>query len=160
MRILRFIFESYPVTRGMAVYAVLWPSSDLCRQAGAAGLQSDKYLHWNIVLYLYAYTSFYYRLTVDIPRLVRFSLFGSLWVAPTVYVWVRIASRLVPGTTIMSAIKKAVIEQFTYGPFSIVAFYFGMSTLEGKTNQQSIEEVKHKFLPTWKVTQVCFQLYL
>lgn len=47
--------------------------------------------------------------------------------------------------------KKAVLEQFSYGPFSIIAFYFGMSKLEGKNNQQSLEEVEHKFLPTWKV---------
>lgn len=43
------------------------------------------------------------------------------------------------------------MEQFTYGPFSIVSFYFGMNILEGKSVEDAWLEVKHKFLQTWKV---------
>jgi hypothetical protein len=82
---------------------------------------------------------------------MRFSLFGSLWVAPTVFFWVKLTSKLIPGTTFGVAITKAVIEQFTYGPFSISTFYCGMSLLEGNSFNDACQEVKNKFLPTWKV---------
>lgn len=35
-------FTKFPVLRGMAVYAVLWPSSDLCRQLATNRMQQDK----------------------------------------------------------------------------------------------------------------------
>ena len=88
---------------------------------------------------------------VDVPRLLRFSLFGSLYVAPTVYQWVKLSGKLISGTSFGAAISKALIEQVTYGPFSIVSFFFGISILEGKTTDSAIQEVKNKFWPTWKV---------
>lgn len=151
MKPLRLVLTKYPITRGMLVYAILWPSSDLCRQLAAAGLQHDKYSALVLIILFAIYHFYDYRFSADIQRLARFSLFGSLWVAPTVYAWVRLSSRLVAGTTLRSAVTKAVMEQFTYGPFSIVAFYFGMSKLEGKSTEQSLEEVKRKFVSTWKV---------
>lgn len=88
---------------------------------------------------------------VDIKRLARFSLFGSFWVAPTVFTWVKISTKLIPGSSLGIAALKAFIEQFTYGPFSIVCFYFGMNLLENKSAEEAWIEVKQKFLPTWKV---------
>ena len=88
---------------------------------------------------------------MDFQRLARFSLFGSFWVAPTVFAWVKLSSRLIPGSSLRIAATKAIVEQFTYGPFSIISFYFGMNLLEGKNTKEALEEVKKKFLPTWKV---------
>lgn len=36
------LFTKYPISRGMVVYAILWPSSDLFRQAATNGIQKDK----------------------------------------------------------------------------------------------------------------------
>jgi hypothetical protein len=36
------LFTKYPISRGMVVYAILWPSSDLCRQLATSGIQKDK----------------------------------------------------------------------------------------------------------------------
>ncbi|EFX89001.1 hypothetical protein DAPPUDRAFT_191208 [Daphnia pulex] len=126
------LFTKYPISRGMVVYAILWPSSDLCRQLATSGIQKDK------------------TTPVDLPRLARFSLFGTLWVAPTVFTWVKISSRLIPGSSLRVAAVKAILEQFTYGPFSIISFYFGMNLLEGKSSNEAWHEVENKFLQTWK----------
>ena len=92
-----------------------------------------------------------FRLDIDVPRLLRFSLFGSLWVAPSLYLWVRLSGKIITGTTLGSAALKAFIEQFTYGPFSITTFYIGMNLLEGNETRKAVEEAKTKFVPTWKV---------
>lgn len=41
-RIFSAIFTKFPISRGMIVYAVLWPSSDLCRQLASNRIQPDK----------------------------------------------------------------------------------------------------------------------
>jgi len=36
------MFKKFPITKGMMAYAVLWPSSDLCRQLAVQGNQKDE----------------------------------------------------------------------------------------------------------------------
>lgn len=43
------------------------------------------------------------------------------------------------------------MEQFSYGPFAMVSFFFGMSLLEGKSCNEGANEVRAKF---WKTMQV------
>ena len=64
------------------------------------------------------------------------------------------SGKLISGTTFKVAMLKAVIEQFTYGPFSITTFYFGMSLLEGNSFKNACQEVQNKFFKTWKVNEV------
>jgi protein Mpv17 len=47
---------------------------------------------------------------------------------------------------------QAVVEQFSYGPFAIVSFFFGMSLLEGKSSAEAANEVAAKFWPTLRVS--------
>jgi hypothetical protein len=74
-------------------------------------------------------------------------------VAPTLYCWVKIAGKVLPGSSLLIAMVKAGLDQIVYSPFSIITFYWGMSVLEGHTNDEAIEEVKNKLIPTWKVIQ-------
>lgn len=60
-----------------------------------------------------------------------------------------------PMMNLKTGITKAIIEQATYGPASMVCFFFGMSLLEMKSFDESVMEVKEKFIPSWKVA-VCF----
>lgn len=46
------------------------------------------------------------------------------------------------------------MEQLTYGPVALVCFFFGMSLLENKPIEAAVNEVKAKFLPTYKVSFV------
>ena len=93
---------------------------------------------------------------MDWAKCARFSLFGSLYVAPTLYAWVRISSRIWPKTNFRTALTKAVVEQTTYGPFAIVSFFSIMTYAETKSIALAKEEVLDKFLPTYKVCALIF----
>jgi len=58
---IRSIFKNYPLTRGVAAYACIWPISS-CIQQKLAGKQ------------------------IDYGRAARFCLYGSLYVALPLYV--------------------------------------------------------------------------
>lgn len=119
----------HPVVRGMISYGTLWPTSCLIQQT-MSGKTIENY---------------------DWMQVLRFSLYGGLFTAPTLYAWIRISSKLWPGTSFKTSITKAVVEQLTYGPAALLCFFFGMSLLEGKSIQEAKHEVAQKFLPTWKV---------
>ncbi|XP_075221070.1 mpv17-like protein isoform X2 [Lycorma delicatula] len=121
------IVTKYPVIRGMASYAVIWPVGSIIQQA-IAGVED-----------------------YDFARAARFSLYGGCYVAPTLHLWLKLAVYMFPQKTLLSAATKAVVEQFTYTPFAMVSFYFGMSLLEGKPVERAKQEVTEKFIPTYKV---------
>ncbi|CAL1676740.1 unnamed protein product [Lasius platythorax] len=123
----REISQKYPIVRGMASYSVIWPTANLLQQKIMGKEEFD-------------YT-----------EAVRFSLYGSLYVAPTLYCWLKCASYLWPKANLKSAITKALVEQVTYSPAAMCSFFFGMSFLELKPVSECIEEVKIKFWPTYKV---------
>ncbi|KAL0272000.1 UNVERIFIED_CONTAM: hypothetical protein PYX00_005142 [Menopon gallinae] len=117
----------YPVLKGMVSYAMIWPLGS-CIQQKIAG--SEK---------------------IDFGRAFRFALYGSCFVAPTLYIWVKASSRLWPNPNFKTAVKKALIEQVSYGPAAMVCFFFGMTLLEGGSIEDAKNEVKAKFLSTYKV---------
>lgn len=78
----REVSQKYPVVRGMASYAVIWPSGCLIQQ---------KLLGKDELNYIQA---------------LRFSLYGGFFVAPTLYGWLKIAHYFWPKTTFRSAITK------------------------------------------------------
>ncbi|XP_037048572.1 mpv17-like protein [Bradysia coprophila] len=132
MSMLKILFTKYPLVRGMVSYSLIWPTSALIQQT-IAGKTWENY---------------------DWKKCVRFSLYGGLVVAPTLYCWIKIASTLWPTTSFKTAVYKAIVETFSYTPFAMTAFYFGMSILENKTIDEATNEVKTKFWPTYKVA-VC-----
>ncbi|CAL8135399.1 unnamed protein product [Orchesella dallaii] len=127
---IRSFIKDYPVVKGMVTYAVLWPISNICQQT----IQGRE--QYNFV------------------EAARFSIFGSFVVAPSLYAWVRIAGRLIPGNTLKIAMKKALLEQVLYSPFAITTFYSGMCLLENKSLEEVKTEVQAKFWPTYR-TGIC-----
>lgn len=97
---------------------------------------------------------FFFSDTYDWAKCINFSLYGTLFVAPTLYGWVRFTTIVWPVTNLKSAIKKAFIEQFTYGPAATASFFFFMSLLEKKTVDEAKDEVKQKLIPTMKVIYI------
>jgi len=49
---------------------------------------------------------------------------------------------------------QALVEQFSYSPFAMASFFFGMSLLQGKSFSESAHEVRTKFWPTLQVSLV------
>uniref|UniRef100_A0A1B6GFQ9 Mpv17-like protein n=1 Tax=Cuerna arida TaxID=1464854 RepID=A0A1B6GFQ9_9HEMI len=119
--------KKYPLSRGMASYALIWPLGSLAQQT------------------IFGETEY------DYAKVARFSLYGSCYVAPTLHCWIKIANTIWPHNTLRSAVTKAIVEQFTYTPFGMLSFYFGMTLLEGKTIEEGKAEVEAKFLPTYKI---------
>lgn len=72
----------YPVTRGMASYAVIWPVGSIIQQT-ITGVEE-----------------------YDYARAARFCVFGSCYVAPTLHLWLKIAVRMFPQKTLLSAAAK------------------------------------------------------
>ncbi|XP_046402102.1 mpv17-like protein isoform X1 [Ischnura elegans] len=121
----------YPLVRGMLAYAAIWPIGSCVQQCITDGKRS-----WE---------------ELDFARAARFSLFGSCYVAPTLYGWVKLSSAMWPASTLSVAITKALVEQVSYGPAAMIAFFFGMSLLECKGVKAAATEVSDKFWPTYKV---------
>lgn len=84
-------------------------------------------------------------------RVLRFSLYGGLFVAPTLYSWIKVSTAMWPETSLRIAVMKAAVETISYTPAAMTCFYFIMSLLEMKTIREAAAEVSHKFLPTYKV---------
>ncbi|XP_012176482.1 mpv17-like protein isoform X4 [Bombus affinis] len=127
---IREVSKKYPIVRGMVSYAVIWPTGSLIQQK-LTGHDELNYM-----------------------QALRFSLYGGFFVAPTLYCWMRCSSYFWPKSDLKSAITKALIEQVTYSPTAMCCFFFGMNLLEMKPVAECIEEVKHKFWPTYKVKYV------
>lgn len=89
--------------------------------------------------------------TYDWTKCAQFALYGSLYVAPSLYGWVKITSRIWPVSNFRTAMAKTVLEQLTYGPFATATFFFVMSLMEHRSIEESKQEVADKFWPTYKV---------
>ncbi|XP_017135585.1 PXMP2/4 family protein 4 [Drosophila miranda] len=127
----------HPMAKGALTYAIMWPTGSLIQQA-LEGRNLKDY---------------------DWARALRFSLFGALYVAPTLYGWVRLTSAMWPQTNLRTGVVKAITEQLSYGPFACVSFFMGMSLLEFKSLAEAVEETKEKAVPTYKVG-VCIWPFL
>ncbi|XP_013200051.2 mpv17-like protein [Amyelois transitella] len=123
------VFKKYPLIRGMASYAIIWPTSSLIQQT-FEGKTIENY---------------------DWQRCARYGVYGSCYVAPTLYSWLTIANIMWPGTTLRVGLIKTLVETLTYTPFAMCSFYFIMSMLEMKPFHEAVAEVKAKFWPTYKV---------
>ncbi|XP_069683563.1 mpv17-like protein [Periplaneta americana] len=119
--------KKYPLSRGMIMYFCIWPISNLCQQAISG------------------------RKELNFMEAMRFCVYGSCFVAPTLYAWLRVATLMWPQQNLKSALCRAIVEQFTYTPFAMVCFFFLMTLMEGKTLSDAATEVGAKFIPTYQV---------
>lgn len=78
----REISHKYPIVRGMVSYSIIWPTACLLQQK-IIGKEEFNY-----------------------AEAARFSLYGGLYVAPTLYCWLKCASYLWPKANLKSAITK------------------------------------------------------
>lgn len=77
----------HPIVRGMISYAAIWPTSCIIQQT-IAGKTWENY---------------------DWATAMRFSLYGALFTAPTLYAWVRLSTVLWPTITLKTAITKVSV---------------------------------------------------
>ncbi|KAG4078072.1 hypothetical protein HA402_002123 [Bradysia odoriphaga] len=124
---------NHPLGRGMISYSITWPTAAFIQDF--MDKRNIDEINWK--------------------KCIRYSLYGSLFIAPTLYCWVRIAHRIFPRVTLASAIKKAALEQITYGPISLSAFFLIMTYAETGSVDKAKQELQAKFWNTYKIA-VCF----
>lgn len=79
--------SSHGLVRGVAIYSITWPLSSIIQQSlDPSGIKD-----------------------IDLQRAAKFSIYGGLYVAPTLYAWMRFASFVWPSMTITSHITKVKI---------------------------------------------------
>lgn len=126
------VLRRHPITRGMLTYSVLWPTSNLVQQAIDPT-----------------------RKGYDLTECFRFFIQGTFITAPTVFIWVKIASKLVKGNGFRHALLKAFYDITLFAPVGQSQFYFCISALEGRPLPECVEEVRSKLFASWKVA-TCF----
>ncbi|KAG6449079.1 hypothetical protein O3G_MSEX005843 [Manduca sexta] len=120
----------FPLVRGMLSYAIIWPTCSVTQEYLADGTSIEN---------------------ADWARAARYSFFGTFFMAPVFYNWMKYTSRFFKRRTLLECIKRAAIEQISYSPLAMAYFFFGMSLLEMKPVEACVNEVKEKFWPTYKV---------
>ncbi|VVC87416.1 unnamed protein product [Leptidea sinapis] len=80
----------HPLFRGMASYGIIWPISSFIQQTFEGKNFKDN--------------------TYDWWRCARFGLYGSCYVAPTLYSWLTVANVMWPGNSIKSALIKVGVS--------------------------------------------------
>jgi protein Mpv17 len=78
-------FNSYPLLRGVATYAIIWPVSNLCQQA-ITGKEE-----------------------FDFVEALRYSLFGAFYVAPSLHGWLKLSGTMWPQMNVKTALKKVTV---------------------------------------------------
>lgn len=119
----------FPLVRGMISYAIIWPTCSIVQE----------YMEYGNIE------------TINWPRAARFGIFGTFFMAPVFYGWMKYTSRFFKKKDLKSAVIRALLEQVSYSPTAMAYFFFGMSLLEMKPLKSCVNEVKEKFWPTYKV---------
>lgn len=118
-------FRQHPMLKGMAVYSVIWPTSSVVQQ-----IINKEDLDWR--------------------KSLRFFMFGTFFVAPTLYGWIKLTSAMWPTMSLKTGMAKAVVEQFSYGPAAGVAFFTLMTLMEGRGFDDVRSELTEKFPKTYR----------
>ncbi|XP_032523493.2 mpv17-like protein 2 [Danaus plexippus] len=123
----------FPLIRGMLSYAVIWPTCSVVQEYIENGTSIEN---------------------ADWERAGRFGIFGTFFMAPVFYAWMKYTSRFFRRKNLRTAVTRAIIEQISYSPVAMAYFFFGMSLLEKKPIKTCANEVREKFWPTYKVGAV------
>ncbi|XP_072932809.1 mpv17-like protein [Epargyreus clarus] len=122
--------SQFPLIRGMVSYAIIWPTCSVVQEYIEHGTTIQN-ANWS--------------------RAARFGIFGTFFMAPVFYSWLKYSGRFFKRKTLRTAITRAVLEQVSYSPLAMAYFFFGMSLLEMKPIDVCINEVREKFWPTYKI---------
>jgi len=98
--------------------------------------------------------------TLDVSRLVRFSLMGAFFIAPATHHWYNYLTKVLPFPKpntphFVTTLKRVVLDQVAFAPFFIPAFFAALSTLEGKVSERSGAE--RGGVTKWKMRELKFK---
>lgn len=120
--------KTKPLLRGMAIYSITYPTGSFIQQS--LNKEQEK---------------------IDYRRILKFTLFGSLIIAPGANLWIHFVNRVFTGNSILSSYGKVGLEQIIWSPLFYTVFYFGLTIMEGKSIEAALFEVKTKAFHTYTV---------
>ncbi|XP_065833357.1 mpv17-like protein 2 [Oscarella lobularis] len=85
----------------------------------------------------------------DWTRTARMACMGFVF-GPMNHYWYKLLGERFVGQTWTTVAKKVLCDQLFYGPLVICTFYVSMPLVEGQGIKDGVDEVKRKFLPTYK----------
>lgn len=109
---LKYVTAKYPLLRGMLSYSMIWPTSALIQQTIAGknwGIYFIRLSKHNSIFLPYYFNTIMAD-TIDWGKCLRFSVYGALFVAPTLYAWIRVSTAMWPHTSLRNgAIKVSIV---------------------------------------------------
>ncbi|CAF2091687.1 hypothetical protein HID58_024376 [Brassica napus] len=87
----------------------------------------------------------------DLIRTARMASFGLIFLGPSQHLWFSYLSRILPKRDVLTTVKKIMMGQALFGPFSNTVFYSYNAALQGSENSEEIlARLKRDLLPTLK----------
>lgn len=107
------LMTKYPLLRGVVSYSIIWPTSAFIQQKIAGKTWGKRLDLLGVTIQIQRGKSRYH-FTLIVPfvdeidwmKCVRFSVYGGLYVAPTLYTWIRVSSKVFPKNNLRSAVSK------------------------------------------------------
>ena len=151
--------QFYPeqeVVRSMLSSAALWGVGDVMAQLieryGSGGKQSQQPTSSSFL-------SLYSPL-----RTLRLSLYAFVVWAPCTHYWFRFLEFVFPGSGLLVAVKRMLLDQSLYAPFVIASLFLVVGALEGSSLRVVAAKTRDGFLPTlvrnwllWPAAQLVLQ---
>ncbi|KAJ0262574.1 Peroxisomal membrane 22 kDa [Hirschfeldia incana] len=86
----------------------------------------------------------------DLIRTARMASFGLLFLGPSQHLWFSYLSRILPKRDVLTTVKKIMMGQVLFGPFSNSVFYSYNAALQGENSEEVLARLKRDLLPTLK----------
>ena len=84
---------------------------------------------------------------VDWSRVIKFTLIGAVFVAPSLHFWYGLLSRRIPGKQLIDTLYRLSLDQFVFAPLFIPSFYCVALILDG-TPEKIPEKLSNDWLST------------
>ncbi|XP_021729668.1 protein sym-1-like isoform X1 [Chenopodium quinoa] len=84
----------------------------------------------------------------DLIRTLRMAGYGGVILGPTLHYWFNFMSRILPGTGLLTTVKKMALGQTVYGPTMTVTFFSMNAALQGEDAMEIFARLKRDLLPT------------
>lgn len=84
----------------------------------------------------------------DLIRTARMASFGLIFLGPSQHLWFSYLSRILPKRDVLTTVKKIMMGQVLFGPFSNTVFYSYNAALQGENSEEILARLKRDLLPT------------
>ena len=148
------------VLRSMLSSGALWGLGDVMAQlVERYSLNSKQQMQQPASTSSSSFLSFY-----SPYRTLRLAFYACFVWAPTTHYWFQLLEYVFPGSGLIVAVKRMLLDQCVYAPVVIASLFFVIGALEGGSLRTVLAKTRDGFLPTltrnwllWPVAQLVLQ---